>query len=796
MLLTRGLLFVLIFCISAGAETRRGLVASYSDGAARVRIVVPAPNFYLDAAESLHPSLRASLSAEWTGEITVLQAGDYSFRTGAATLTINGVRYAGRPVPLGPGHHAIRLQYRRVPGIAALRFEWQSNHFPYEPVPISAFTHSSDAGPSREEGLAERGRELVQELGCVNCHASQSPQLVAHPGPDLADAGWRLNPSWVYKWLDNPKAFRAGAAMPSTANAEHRRDIAAYLATVRSQRTQPRVRAPRPLDIAKGAELFGSIGCAACHRREDGLALDGLGSKTQLWDLSQFLADPAKFDPSGRMPSMLLTREEPFHLAAYLLESRNAEFEQRPPAGDAERGKALVESEGCLACHSLPQLSNTQRAPELAKLDSSRGCLAATPAATVPLYRLADHQRAAIREFLSAYRKQPDVSTAPIYKLNTSLRQMRCMNCHPSDSGAALVSLNEAAPSLDDIGAKLRSSWIARVVTGKQRSRKYLALRMPHYDVRHAAGLETALAKASGLAPGDGPPAPVATAAVQERGAGMIGTDPRKGGMGCVGCHDWGEYRSLGEEGPQLIDVTERLRHDWYTRWMHNPARILSGTSMPNYFSAMEPVRAGEMIGALWAGMSLGAKMPLPAGLGRVEASMDAEARPVPDKEAIVVRWDMPEATPAAIAVGLPGGLSYCFDAGESRLRYAWSGGFLDLTETLSRKTDEKKMTPTAKLVGEVFYRSPSFPFRVGAPDRVPQRRFLGYRIVDGAPEFRYRIDGIEVLERVARGASGSLVRTISVAQSDQPMWFLEPQLRQLPRGPVKFEVPVRKEGQ
>ncbi|HQS06969.1 MAG TPA: plastocyanin/azurin family copper-binding protein, partial [Daejeonella sp.] len=38
-------------------------------------------------------------------------------------------------------------------------------------------------------------------------------------------------------------------------------------------------------------------------------------------------------------------------------------------------------------------------------------------------------------------------------------------------------------------------------------------------------------------------------------------------------------------------------------------------------------------------------------------------------------------ASPAAIAVSLPGDLSYCWDAGTCKLRFAWRGGFLDNSE-------------------------------------------------------------------------------------------------------------------
>ena len=41
-----------------------------------------------------------------------------------------------------------------------------------------------------------------------------------------------------------------------------------------------------------------------------------------------------------------------------------------------------------------------------------------------------------------------------------------------------------------------------------------------------------------------------------------------------------------------------------------------------------------------------------------------------------VVRAFLPDAGPAAIAVALPGDQNFCWDAGNCRLRYLWSGEF------------------------------------------------------------------------------------------------------------------------
>ena len=84
----------------------------------------------------------------------------------------------------------------------------------------------------------------------------------------------------------------------------------------------------------------------------------------------------------------------------------------------------------------------------------------------------------------------------------------------------------------------------------------------------------------------------------------------------------------------------------------------------------------------------------------------------------------------------------------------------------------------------------------MGEPDRVPQRRYRGYRLVDGFPEFRYDVDGIGVTERILPAADSSGIRReFTVAAVDRPMWFIDGQTRQrveISRGKqVRFTVQV-----
>ena len=170
---------------------------------------------------------------------------------------------------------------------------------------------------------------------------------------------------------------------------------------------------------------------------------------------------------------------------------------------------------------------------------------------------------------------------------------------------------------------------------------------------------------------------------------------------------------------------------------------------MPTHFAEIGQEEFDANVQEIWAALGVDAAGPLPTGLVPGPGPWAAESRPRPSGEAVIVRAYMPEATPAAIAVGMPGGISYCFDAGACRLLYAWKGGFLDLEETLWKKLGADRLTPTAQIQGKRFFQSMRFPFQVGASDRQPQIRFGGYRWKEGSPEFHYQVGGASVHEHI-----------------------------------------------
>lgn len=150
-----------------------------------------------------------------------------------------------------------------------------------------------------------------------------------------------------------------------------------------------------------------------------------------------------------------------------------------------------------------------------------------------------------------------------------------------------------------------------------------------------------------------------------------------------------------------------------------------------------------------------------------------ASGHPYPLALPALYRTFMPNCGPAAIAVGLPPGragvqVSYCWDAGSCRLRYAWSGGFVD-----NRAQWEAKGQQPTKIDGDIFYTpGPDFPWRVGSQSANVQ--FRGYRLVNRYPEFHYTVGNISIreLNKPTPGQPG-LIRQFTIAPSRQPLRFV-----------------------
>ena len=67
------------------------------------------------------------------------------------------------------------------------------------------------------EGAPElsHGKDLFLKLGCHGCHLADGFQEAEKVGPSLLRIASKVNPSWMYRWVKNPKKYLPKTRMPN-----------------------------------------------------------------------------------------------------------------------------------------------------------------------------------------------------------------------------------------------------------------------------------------------------------------------------------------------------------------------------------------------------------------------------------------------------------------------------------------------------------------------------------------------------------------------------------------------------
>jgi hypothetical protein len=131
-----------------------------------------------------------------------------------------------------------------------------------------------------------------------------------------------------------------------------------------------------------------------------------------------------------------------------------------------------------------------------------------------------------------------------------------------------------------------------------------------------------------------------------------------------------------------LVNMGQRLRRDWFGRYLLDPPSLRPGTRMPTYWPEGKSVRKDildgdteKQIEALWQYLSEGGKAQIPVGLGPQPIPL------VPVDEVVIYRNFIQGAGPRAIAVGYPEKIHLAFDANAMRAALLWRGDFIDASK-------------------------------------------------------------------------------------------------------------------
>lgn len=265
-------------------------------------------------------------------------------------------------------------------------------------------------------------RKLVQHIGCTGCHPIGPLDPERKHGPPLTNVKSKIDVAWMNAWIQEPHAIRPRTRMPNFwpnavtedgtpdkdrndcnafdfakggppspavwTNCYEQRDeesgyIMAYLIEASGEVPAPAM--PASADASKGEEIVKSVGCRGCHNIDDWNQASNMpGSDDRdlapnLTEIGAKVTEPGWFfnwvkDPKGwwehtRMPSLRLSDEEAWNVAAFLASKKGSTNYALSPKTRAAmekedagaRGKQLIGYYGCFGCHDIEGFEGASR---------------------------------------------------------------------------------------------------------------------------------------------------------------------------------------------------------------------------------------------------------------------------------------------------------------------------------------------------------------------------------------------------------------------------------------------------
>lgn len=552
------------------------------------------------------------------------------------------------PIKVDAGYCRVEYDLRATSGDLSCRWTWSSDSFGEEPIPPSALFLESGWLPSDRTGsyssrFLEAGRLLVNHR-CTQCHtlgqsANQGDKRVSPTAPDFIKLEQRLQPDYVYQKVLQPHFENHDSSMPAILDPDlpnHQKmaaDLVAFLVG-KDMADRPNIQPEKALkqQVEQGERLFEELGCIGCHHlpidsprdKYNRLSLKWTAAKFTETGLTEFLKNPHAHAPFRKMGNFSLSDPEATSLSAFIRQYSNEPLQNNLAklSGDPKRGAKLFHEIGCANCHQ--QTEQTQAPKPFAVKQLDQGCLGDIPERTTaihPRFDLKKDEKQLLTYYLSEFQSDNKftkssideaLSVTPTWKQTEEIMSsLRCNTCHTTEFGNAtlpeiiydegIIGFNpERLPNLTQIGSKLHTSWMEKLISGrlKQKSRPWLKSRMPSFG-QWSTVLASGLSYQSGLAPNRPSPKPLDEKLVTI-GRQLTG---QNSGLDCRQCHGVGSEPPTGDDKTQIVlginfsEVPERLRQDYYHRWMRDPLRIDPQTKMPKYSADGKSTKIKEILG-------------------------------------------------------------------------------------------------------------------------------------------------------------------------------------------------------
>ncbi|MDX1951648.1 MAG: c-type cytochrome, partial [Verrucomicrobiota bacterium] len=460
MLLLGGVLIV------SAQEVKEGLRVTFSPkGESKVldAVVLPNVRLYVPAGEAATPLMKPGpFTATWSGFLTLEMRSQYAFQaesSGAVKVDLNGSTVLevaegskevtpGKVVRLNKGTNQITVVFTApASGDAFLRLYWIPKDALPTPLPDVGFNHLPDAELLQHLAI-HQGRGLFLEHRCGKCHLPGMMGDTAElqmDAPTFSGIGSRRNFAWMRDWILDPKKQRATARMPRIFHgpeaAADATAVAAYLASLKVESGSPSGTKGTAEQIESGKKRFEALHCAACHTSPEESQVDvarpslaHVRAKFPEGELARFILKPEAHYAWTRMPRFKLSEAQAAELAAYLESKAVEPATASADAGLVEKGRKLVQSSGCINCHTA-ELENQFKTKALADIPASRwnqGCV--TKSEKSPHFGFSPEQVKALVAFAETDRESLSRHVDREFASRQSLN-LRCVECHGKFEG-------------------------------------------------------------------------------------------------------------------------------------------------------------------------------------------------------------------------------------------------------------------------------------------------------------------------------------------------------------------------
>lgn len=328
-----------------------------------------------------------------------------------------------------------------------------------------------------------RGRKIVQHLGCTGCHPLGTLDPERKHGPSMAKVGGKLDQGWMLHWIQNPHAIR------------------------------PRTRMPNfwPTGVDKDGKI------------------DKNASNCDEFDYTK----GAPYSPGRDKTCVDVREEESALIMGYILKhSKDDSYPAMPSSANAERGKHLFGTIGCMGCHNMADWTQASIMPgdkdrDLAPNLSAVGDKIKTPGwffkwvknpksywheTRMPSLRLTDEEAWDLSAFLASTKSGHEYSVSEKAKAMLAdehaedkgkklIAYYGCFGCHEIEGfeatarvGADLTEFGDKAVAKLDYGdvpqfasdphAQTWEAWLrTKLKTPRIYRYERAAARMPQFDV-------------------------------------------------------------------------------------------------------------------------------------------------------------------------------------------------------------------------------------------------------------------------------------------------------------------------